>query len=1504
MTNIYDASCHIPIVADETNNYSVDSADSALPMICTPKRSARSLIQFWSNPHESGTTLSFTYNDKDSNMTGNQNNSNSMIQSQSSICSLNYSPESSCSSLRRHKAMLLEVSCDDDSNDETESSTNSPDESVTSHQYPTDDEIDVNIMAQLDTDNFCVPAVTNPKATISATSIDGGLLHNDRRSDSTTPEHSQNITSFARATVKGCESCDSDVKEMVITMEVIAKATNQHQPASIPADSSFAKDTGVDCVSSERLSPLPPSPASLSKTMDNSPTFSPERFPSVTQTYRTINRVTTDIPASSSVERPQSPNEDTASRNPHHFSPGSLLPPDDDLDLTSIHSEDSDGEAPRNTRHHMVNVDDHSLLNDISKVVPATIPIFDSNVQTEGQWEEKNRQLVCHDNFDQENSREHNRSNDTENMLVNVIDAAGKAVFNKSQDPSRPVHQDPSMFFDCEEYDTYSHGLYESSLQLDHLMAQRLCENIAPLSPLATADEDALERETPLRSNSTRVGDMSRVSNIVDAMTSVPILRKNSSRRKLLPKSELSKLSRKSDKKMKRKNKEFDYGAQPSQLSHSAAVGDDDLAESIDTLSVSTLDVDSDKEDSANLFWIDAFLDFVSPPEDSNSVDSDSSASTASGSHGAALLNIDASVGTDVSSSKRNSRQRKRPQSSLSRLRDWWQKELISEVVKGNLGKPSSDGETDSFEEQVPYDNVEKIVSNEFHKVLSGQNVSLLGSDTAHPSHPSHTDDELNKGKSKYSPPGDWIEVFKSALESAKSGSLGCGAVESFTETYESVQKDTQTNSYSPPHDKSFDSLDGLVQALKETKNETDSSVLSGRFQSMYEQLQQKLKEAHLFNHLHDKSVAPSGEARTPILKSTLTDIRERRNDTKPIVEALPDDSLQYLLNPNYTRFGNDERTSTDHLEQNPKHPIYSPPTPDSGFQHRHKDQSSQKRSNVSQKRLRVALARAKETVARRRRAASHKNTELNENKYWCNNNAESEENDSTNNVKVTTELSVVLEDLDITVADSANFGIDSTMRNTESEDVPQVTFDDPTISMSDLDISLTRNLRYVNLSSCDLNKSGVTVDDTSQGEGPPRTNIADDDHSVTIFANEYTFSPSQFKDSADKNNITKETVTDNSCTDESVAITSNLYQAMVSTLDDDDPAEEPSVNHERPRMTLMTSATTNLENLSGMDSNGTRNDEQPEENSFSNVSYVHSGMTRHGNRLDSSESDLTKFGEEYSLPIDYKGYDSISMDPCEYPQHVHTSVEWHESTAQEQNDDFAQLLAAAEGLPHPDLTKSGGKTKKLLSRATKRIVPRSLVLNKTTSTKIDEVCTPNKRIGFKSKAFRHAESYVAAQLWKPLDASISRSTATSNSISKSQPTDNLSRSMHVASDRNLYQSSNDTSFLSLFRQKARGIRKEKFQENTNLDKNLRTSGANLFETPTETALPDHEPNVDWEDFTSTLSAVHFRNTLDAFEPSESSDSFHPNLYTNTTSEFEKFDKNIYATTVAQGRSN
>jgi hypothetical protein len=1383
MSNINFSSTDRSCEADETNHYSDCTENSTIPSDCTPKHSTRTLIQFWNTPHESGTTASFTYNDTDSsdnaavNKSGGyvQDSSNSLL-SVSESCNTrrlnasndkDYSVEtdnfnSSGDSTRdsiasqhdsalsitalRHKATLLEVSVDEDRNDETGTSLNSLDISASSHSSRNNIEIGICPMVDL----------TGKHLADIDVDVDECLVEHLES------EHLSTLSSEEPAVVPLVEREEPTSADIVLPVEsgshfVIGgtKLPSRLPPLAPSPRRPFKRVHGTCTISRESPQIIPvarpntPTRAELLMTECSSGVSKEEELQTLAKDVKAEGLTTVTIMP---------------------FSSESHVPPDDDLDLTSIHSEDSDGGIACNTRDHMIDVDSHGLLHDISVLIPSPV-LADENKE---EFDEKSTGTSSTDkddcfaeNLDNESSREHNQSGDTERMILNVMDAAEKAMLT-DENRHDAYQQERSTFFDCDEYGPESSHC-EPGFDLD------------PVSPKPVTEEDMVERETPLRSNSCRTDSVTGISNLVDVMATS----KSISRRKLHPKGKTSKALSKIDKKVKPKNKKV-KGA-PTPLTLASSPGDSNI-EDVENSSVSTLEIDSDKEtDTSDLFWIDAFLDFVSPLEDSRSLDSDSSTSTASDSHVVHLVNTGASVFTDATSGRKASRQKKKTQTSLSRLHEWWQKELVSEVMRGNLINSSPKGDTDSVDHQATYESVEKIFSHEFHKVLSGKKVALgSGLNSAN-----------NKEKSTDTQPPEWLQLFLSTLESAKNGSLGCGVVETVAEAYGSTQKDsTSKATKNAPLDMSFDSLDGLVQKLKNDKNGTGSNGFRGRFQSLYDQLQQKLEEAHFFDigvaksqfvasntagpksHATLKDVAGSAKSQFvasntagPKSHATLKGVAENGDEANIVVEVLTDDSLKYLLNPNPNLGGNAEcKTMTDSREFRSS-PIYSSAPVESDIQ---TFKSSLKSSRKSPRFAIKSYARAKEALALRRKASALRNTES------------ENETPSTN-----TEL-------------------------------PAVECD----SSLERPVSPIRNLDRLD-HSVHLKESSVPHQ-IEESDDPALCDFANDrNFDISYFQKDCTFSDSQLKDTYDKNNITKETATDHSCTEESLAIRSALGHVFLSRAHDD--GLDCSIDSNGQERDMEIAVTVVSENHSGDDFHFFQISENATVlESLENVSANKSGMIARYDPLNSSETVLSIFFREKSGTL---------------------NAQFGDTTFGE--DDYEELLPRTEGLPSAESTSDSN-----MANATNHFGHRSILPKKVSLSKLGNLSNTSNRTGLKSKARRHAERLIYSAS-RPIKSSVSRhkplhmpfydqeEKKEDNSVELDLP----ETSSIDALDKRPKSSINDRPFLSSFRQKARRVRRQKYQGKHVLDKypeeNVHKAGS-IF------SFSEQVNSNEWEDFTSS----------------------------------------------------
>jgi hypothetical protein len=928
--------------------------------------------------------------------------------------------------------------------------------------------------------------------------------------------------------------------------------------------------------------------------------------------------------------------------------------------------------------------------------------------------------LDIQDTINVGDSREHNRSNDTEHMLANVTDAAEKSIL-KGQKEKNLFHVnqlEPSMFFDCEDYDTSSQIRADNSSlslkfltineQLSPLATIRDCEVYQNteinksdvhmvVSPVTYPTEHLFDRVTPLRSNSSRVRNKPNASS-TNKNIAVPPLKRKASKKKLFPRLE-------STEPLQGRNKrEYRKRDKQSSTSHMVEEIDDDELSS----SVSTLDMDDEKDENSDNFWIDAFLDFVSPPEDSRSIDSDSSTSTGTGSNGL-FFNVDAreantiSTPTDHGSSQKQYRHKKKPPTSLSRLREWWQKELIEEVMKGSLVKPLHDGECDSVDRRgASNDTVEKIVSNEFHKVLYGQKVSLLGSRNP-------LKEEAEKPTTKMNS-SDWLEALKATIESATSAGLGCGVSESAVVDEQAQVQETAV-SVSP---KSFDSLDDLVRELKNTKIETDPAVLRGHFQSMYNQLQLKFKNAHVFDQTMKEDINPSYSEQnvqnTEQPDQRLTESISRAetiNQTEPVnqtesINQTASRNQNESINQTASRNQNESINQTENTEQwnddepyvevlpDPdvsskfllvsKSPMYSPPTSD------YVEESVEVQSRLSGKsttRAAKALAQAKAAIAQRRRAASKSNTVAPKDAAVCC--VENEKSEKLQNIIEDRDISVALEDLDISIVESATLGnldismekhmAEQSFRTVDSEDNVRVTFNDP--SLIDPSVSTTvESIDTTNDITCSY--SIMELERTEESLIPNDENGKQPDIQPKA--------PSEFqKDVNDKINVTKETVTDHSGSEESIYISSELNELVASRIPTTCPEGGPSIWQSlEPRLETFTAS----ESVSANGSNVT--------------------------------------GEYYPLE-----------SSCE--------KQGHELGTSERSDSSADQMSFAEGIQLANKIVNV-KLPRLSPLKPQSIGSQSSNLEMMTTETSDDITCRKQRLGFKSNAFRKAQSYVAMQ--------------------------------------------------------------------------------------------------------------------------------------------------------------
>lgn len=544
------------------------------------------------------------------------------------------------------------------------------------------------------------------------------------------------------------------------------------------------------------------------------------------------------------------------------FSPQNLSPPDD-LDLTSIHSEGSNS-ATSGNRHHLLSLSssNKSVGNGLTRVVPEIFAVAatEPDEVPRTSW-----------SFEVGISHEYNRSNDTERMLENVINAAQEAVSKRHVDS-------------CDDKERQS--LRQSILQVDSLVAFNVEDDHRQIG-------SRTKQKTPLRSNGhTDTNPLNRSSSEFE----LNILCDNNV--KVLDPTVLSTAGGRCTKKS----------------STRATKLNDENSDSFEASSVSTLGNDSDKEEGEvhAHFWIDAFLDFVNPTEDDRSVNSYDSASTASESIGCARND---SAFTSENKKTARPKSKNKGHSSFSRLREWWKKELIAEVMRDTTNKSlkKSDGV------KQPYQNVERLVSKEFKKVLSGEKVELLGSND------SCDGDALssrNKNLKSDLPQQDWLGSFKETVV--------CGTSDTLKESYKTIQKEVE----------SFDTLDGLVQALKKTKLETDPVALSGRFTSIYNRLQKGIQEATVLERYEEEAspnleISRMSSALAPIQELSRTGCQTvegahlESNSSKTCVNSMLTPSIHSIQNDSLDLFLKD--TNLDTPDGSPQRDLPEPSKRKSG---------------------------------------------------------------------------------------------------------------------------------------------------------------------------------------------------------------------------------------------------------------------------------------------------------------------------------------------------------------------------------------------------------------------------------------------------------------------------------------------------------------------------------------------------------------------------------------------
>jgi hypothetical protein len=287
----------------------------------------------------------------------------------------------------------------------------------------------------------------------------------------------------------------------------------------------------------------------------------------------------------------------------------------------SIHSERSESASLGNRSDN-----DHHLNHSSSEISVAT----EARVN---QDDTAGRHCSMSISYEDGSSVEHNRSNDTERILVNIVNAANKAVLKSQQEQQEQL-------------------LFQASVQFQ------------------ASDMTSTPPASAVRSE---------------------------------------KLSQKS---------------QPLDLTVV-----DELAASFASSCDST---NYYEQENLNPLWIDTLLDYVDPLDDDRSAYTCDSTTTAS-----------ESVACAHSNSSFLSDKHLRSLSSLALLREWWKKELISDVIKdsSNTVNTSYDAEPAPTEQLEPFSNADKLIGDEF------QNVLLL----------------------------DWHEALQQTIEAAQKGDIAYG---------------------------------------------------------------------------------------------------------------------------------------------------------------------------------------------------------------------------------------------------------------------------------------------------------------------------------------------------------------------------------------------------------------------------------------------------------------------------------------------------------------------------------------------------------------------------------------------------------------------------------------------------------------------------------------------------------------------------------------------------------
>jgi hypothetical protein len=990
------------------------------------------------------------------------------------------------------------------------------------------------------------------------------------------------------------------------------------------------------------------------------------------------------------------------------LSPEQHAPPD--LDLTSIHSEGSDF-ASLGNRHHMVNLDsDHNLNN--SAITNGTEPSQDDR--------------QCSISYE-----DGNRSNDTERMLFNVISAAQQAVSKGQQE-----HEDQFVHEEA-QFEASHHKSFNQLATQPHMNGtpKQQRRELYAVSPMETANADSVGtyvhtnmdtpgktqmanhqidrlamRRTPLRSNG-RGGELSvaskqdgtqpssaRSPRIGEYKLESPGSSQAKSTRRKSSQSDAESGTRAKRKKHSSRGKDA-HMASPTirtielskkslrQKSSSDMVGDE-LTTSFASSTLSTLHNDSDNEEGLNHLWIDTFLDFVSPLEDERSTYSYDSTSTASDSVAVARNNVSADTSNISSFRSKHHRTKKRALSSFARLREWWKKELISAVMKdsANTVNTSNDAGPGSSEQQEPFSNMEKIVSDEFQKVLSGDNVELWGSkNSKEKNSDAKTTGSQSVGTSDHRPQ-DWLTAFKQTIEAAQKG--GCGTAETLKESYRTIQLEVN----------SFDTLDGLVQALKKSKLDADTS---GRFKFIYEHLHKGLPESTAFEYIKEAndteveiSLSDANEVTGEAPEAALASIQEAPGDvsgsiTKTLGETSRDGKSGKLDGNSFYKGLSDDSLDQILTEEAPggKVPrIFM--TPDNSLIEGIKDETVPPLTTMADSLLiagcedlpiQVGCVKQEDTAEPSFTSADLDISVAEFEKAASDAVSKGTQRDDSFNFELgdATYSPSAFDDFYVSKAAFGNGELDADNKSSQADDSRRFKQEEAAelaAAFDDLEITIADFEQEARGSA----KTSSIVGDTLRAEQVDANApvVVDDLRRLkTKFEEDFLFPLTLVKASTDKRTHAKETIPDLCLTEESLNISSKLDPTTVLRLKDGwteepDPAVEPIPEPVRlkkrrpPRIHITTLSQQRPETLGSPTtlSQQSTDDLRCSERNGSSVEMGFSLAVKSGG-FDSSETDLTQFGEECELPT--------KPDPA-------TIV--LDTSFTEQDNDFAQL-------PPPDVT-------------------------------------------------------------------------------------------------------------------------------------------------------------------------------------------------------------------------